>query len=206
LSLRHHPSADILADYAAGTMEPGFALVVGAHVEGCAQCRAQVRGFEAVSGEALRGVDDAVMDEAALAKVLSRLEQSPARSSNEPDRRPLMQRLPLKPKKWVAPGVWVAAVDTPHAQNNRVYVLSVAPGSPTARHEHSGLEYCTVLKGAYRDEVGLFRAGDFAAAGDHLNHQPVIEGDEHCVCLFATEGRLKPQGILGRMAFAYADV
>ena len=28
-------------------------------------------------------------------------------------------------------GVWVAAVDTPHADEDRVYLLSVAPGMPT---------------------------------------------------------------------------
>jgi putative transcriptional regulator len=54
--------------------------------------------------------------------------------------------------------------------------------------------------------LGLFAAGDFAAVYGELNHQPVVEGDETCVCLFATEGRLKPQGLLGRLAFAYADV
>lgn len=206
MSLRHHPSVDILAAYASGTIEPGFGLVVGAHVEGCAQCRAQVRSFEAASGEALISLEQSAMDDGALTKVMARLDQRGAVGGSKFDRRPLLQRLPLKPKKWVAPGVWVAAVDTPHAPDNRVYVLSVAPGSPTARHEHSGAEYCTVLKGAYRDELGLFQAGDFASADEDLNHQPVIQGDEHCVCLFATEGRLKPQGILGRMAFAYADV
>jgi putative transcriptional regulator len=76
----------------------------------------------------------------------------------------------------------------------------------TARHEHAGAEFCTVLEGAFRDETGVYRAGDFAAADEDLNHQPVIEGDEACVCLFATEGRLKPQGVLGRMAFMYANV
>jgi putative transcriptional regulator len=206
MSPLHHPSADILAAYASGTMEPGFGLVVGAHVEACAHCRAQVRALEAASGEALSGLEPSAMEGGALAKVLARVEQRAALAPIKFDRRPLMQRLPLKPKKWVAPGVWVAAVDTPHAPDNRVYVLSVAPGSPTARHEHSGPEYCTVLKGAYRDELGLFQAGDFAAADADLNHQPVIQGNEHCVCLFATEGRLKPQGLLGRMAFAYADV
>lgn len=206
MSLLHHPSADILTAYASGAIEPGFGLVVGAHVEGCSHCRDQVRSFEAASGEALRGLEHAAMDGGALTAVMARLQQREAVAATKLDRRPLLQRLPLKSKKWVAPGVWVAAVDTPHAPDNRVYVLSVAPGSPTARHEHSGAEYCTVLKGAYRDELGLFQAGDFAAADEDLNHQPVIQGDEHCVCLFATEGRLKPQGILGRMAFAYADV
>ncbi|UPT63935.1 MAG: ChrR family anti-sigma-E factor [Hyphomonadaceae bacterium JAD_PAG50586_4] len=205
MSGQHHPCADILAAYASGLLEPGFGLVVAAHVEGCAHCRAQVVRFEAHSGAALRDLDGASLGEDALSRVMARLDDAPA-PDLALDRRPLMERLSLKPRKWVAPGVWVAAVETPHARTNRVYVLSVAPGMPTARHEHSGAEFCTVLKGAYRDELGLFRAGDFASADHDVNHQPVVQGDEACVCLFATEGRLQPQGLLGRLAFAYADV
>jgi putative transcriptional regulator len=205
VSGQHHPSADILAAYASGLLEPGFGLVVAAHVEGCAHCRAHVGRYEASSGSALRDLDGETLGDDALSRVMARLDDAPALNLAL-DRRPLMERLSLKPRKWVAPGVWVAGVETPHAQTNRVYVLSVAPGMPTARHEHSGAEFCTVLKGAYRDELGLFCAGDFAVADHDVNHQPVVQGDEACVCLFATEGRLQPQGLLGRLAFAYADV
>ncbi|MBL8545914.1 MAG: cupin domain-containing protein [Hyphomonadaceae bacterium] len=205
MSLRHHPSDDILTAYASGALEAGFGLVVGAHLEVCATCRARVGTFEAVSGAALKSLPDAEIGADALSNVLARLETQ-AGASDRQDTRPLLERLSLKPKKWIAPGVWVAAVNTPHAKDNRVYLLSVAPGMPAARHEHSGAEFCTVLKGAFRDEVGLFQAGDFAAADDNLCHLPVVEGDEPCLCLFATEGRLKAQGLLGRLAFAYADV
>lgn len=205
MSPQHHPSDDILTAYAAGALEPGFGLVVGAHVEVCAQCRARVGVFEAISGAALETLSQEAVGEDALEKVMARLDTlaAPARAA---DPRPLIERLSLKRKKWVAPGVWVAGVDTPHAPQNRVYLLSVAAGGLTARHEHSGAEFCTVLKGAYRDELGIFAAGDFAAAESELNHQPIVHGEEACVCLFATEGRLKAQGLLGRMAFAYANV
>lgn len=199
----HHPSDDILTAYAAGALEAGFGLVVGAHVEQCAHCRGRVGAMEAVSGDALENLSAAAVASDVLDKVMARLGE---RDAPAPVRKPLLERLPLKPKKWVAPGVWVAAVDTPHAPNNRVYLLRVAAGAPTARHEHSGAEFCTVLTGAYRDELGLFRAGDFAAADEGLNHQPMIQGEEACICLFATEGRLKPQGLLGRIAFGLADV
>ncbi len=205
MSPRHHPSDGVIVAYASGTLEPGFGLVVGAHVEQCALCRERVMACEAVSGAALKEIGEVEVAPDALTQVLARLDvqsTAPAKA----DTRPLLERLPLKSRKWVAPGVWVAAVDTPHASNNRIYVLSVGPGMPTARHQHSGAEFCTVLKGAYRDELGVFSAGDFAAAEGDLNHQPMVEGDEACVCLFATEGRLKPQGLLGGLAFALADV
>jgi len=207
MSPQHHPADEILAAYAAGTLEPGFGLVAGAHVEGCAHCRARVRAFEAVSGASLERLPQTDVASDALTKVMARIEAAPvAQPEAAPDRRPLLERLPLKSRKWIMPGVWVAAVDTPRDAENRVYVLSVAPGRPTARHQHSGLEFCTVLKGAFRDEHGVFAAGDFAATCGDDNHQPVIEGEEECVCLFATEGRLKADGLLGRLAFGYADV
>jgi len=201
---RHHPSADILAAFASGALEPGFGLVVGAHVEGCRVCAAQVAAYEAASGASLEGLPDAPVREDALTRALARLDASVVDEPSPP--RPLLHALPLHPRRWVAPGVWVAAVDTPHAKNNRVYLLSVAPGMPTARHSHSGAEFCTVLQGAYRDELGVFAAGDFAAAEGAFDHQPVVQGDVACVCLFATEGRLKPRGLIGRLAFSLADV
>jgi putative transcriptional regulator len=205
MSSRHHPSSEVLAAYASGTLEAGFALVVAAHLDGCSDCRAHVGALQAASGAALKELPEAEMSAGAFASVMARLDdQAPVDACV--DTRAFLDRLPLKPRKWVAPGVWVAAVDTPHEPDNRVYVLSVAAGAMTARHEHSGAEFCTVLKGAFRDETGVYRAGDFAAADEDLNHQPIIEGDEACVCLFATEGRLKPQGMLGRMAFMYANV
>jgi len=161
VSPRHHPSDDILTAYAAGALEPGFGLVVGAHLEACAQCRARVAAFEAASGAALEDMPASDVGADALANVMARLGEQAVAPARET--RPFLERLSLKPRKWVAPGVWVAGVDTPHAPQNRVYLLSVGPGGLTARHEHSGAEFCTVLKGAYRDELGVFSAGDFAA-------------------------------------------
>lgn len=205
MSPRHHPADDVLTAYAAGALEPGFGLVVAAHLDTCAHCRWRVSLLEAASGSALADLPETDIAPDALDKVLSRLDDQRSLDAAI-DTRPFIERLPLRPRRWIAPGVWVAAVDTPHAPDNRVYVLSVAPGMPTARHEHSGAEFCTVLKGAYRDELGLFGPGDFAAAYGELNHQPVVQSSEACVCLFATEGRLKPQGMLGRIAFGFADV
>lgn len=203
----HHPSADILAAYSAGILEPGFGLVVGVHVQACADCGARVRDFETISGEALRSLAPVEVRADALSRALARLDvEAPAPPTVTDDSRPMLDRLPLKPRRWVAPGVWVAAVDTPHSAENRVYVLSVPGGTTAARHGHSGAEYCTVLQGAYRDDSGVFAAGDFAAADSDHHHQPIVESRESCICLFATEGRLKPTGLLGRIAFALADV
>lgn len=201
----HHPSTEILATYSAGMLEPGFGLVVGVHVQMCDHCSARVQVFEAVSGEAMWNLPALELKDDALSKTLARLDLE-VRTPAVHDRRSILDRLSLKPRRWVAPGVWVAPVDTPHAADNRVYVLSVPGGATAARHGHSGAEYCTVLQGAYRDESGVFAAGDFAAADHEHQHQPIVESRESCICLFATEGRLRATGLIGRIAFALADV
>lgn len=202
---RRHPSDDVLAAYAAGLLEPGFGLVAGAHVELCASCRERVAGLEAASGAALAELPASDMAPDALMQAMARLDASPPPIAPA-SAGAALGRLPLKRRKWVAPGVWAAAVDTPHAPQNRVYVLSVRAGMPTAQHRHSGVEFCTVLHGAYRDESGTYSAGDFAMAESEFDHRPVVEGPSPCICLFATEGRLRPRGLLGRIAFRLADV
>lgn len=203
---RHHPSAEILAAYSSGILEPGFGLVVGVHVQWCAECTRRVQAFETISGEALLSLPPTEVRADALSRTLARLEQDAPSPIASTEPRPVLDRLPLKPKRWVAPGVWVAPVDTPHSAGNRVYVLSVPGATKSARHGHSGAEFCTVLQGAYRDEFGVFAAGDFAASDPDAEHQPIVEGRDSCLCLFATEGRLKPTSLLGRIAFALADV
>jgi len=205
MSPRNHPSADILAAYAGGALEPGFGLVVGAHLDYCPGCRRKVGAFEASSGAALDALPPAALAADALERVMAKLD-APPEPAPRAERRTLLDRLPLKKKRWVIPGLWVAAVDTPHAPDNRVYLLGAAPGALTGQHTHGGAEFCTVLKGAFSDKTGHYTLGDFAAGDEDLDHQPKVEGDEECICLFATEGRLKAHGLLAQLAFRYADV
>ncbi len=73
-------------------------------------------------------------------------------------------------------------------------------------HAHEGAEFTQILEGALEDDGVIYRAGDFVElGGDHV-HRPRVFGDQACLCLFATEGRLVAKDLVGRIAFAYADV
>ena len=202
---RHHPAREILADYASGMLAPGFGLVIGAHLEHCAECRGEVASLEAASGAALAELPAAAVAPDALPRIMARLDSQAPRVP-APDRRTFLERLPLKRQRWSAPGIWVAAVDTPHAPQDRVYVVSSAPRVRSALHSHSGIEFCTVLSGGFRDGRQTYWAGDFAATDSSITHRPVAIGNERCVCLFATEGRLAPRDWIGRIAFKLGNV
>lgn len=199
---QHHPSTETLTAYAAGTLRAGFDLVAAAHVRQCADCQAEVAALETVGGVMLAEAAPAPLDKDALARTLARLD-GPSPLLPAPS---LDDILRGAKRRWVAPGIWVAQVDTPHAAEDRVYLLSAGPGMTTARHTHSGSEFTLVLSGALADGDVVYYAGDFTERDASDTHHPKAHGDAPCVCLFATQGRLSAKGWLGRVAFALAGV
>lgn len=203
-SPRHHPYPDTLAAFAAGTLRAGFDLVVATHLRFCPACRAEVKRLEQLGGCLLADLEPAALGADALAATLARLDEPS--SVSPPHARELDQLLATARPRWVAPGVWTAKVDTPHRREDRVYLLRVAPGARTARHTHQGTEFTQILEGALDDGGVIYRAGDFIELGEDHTHRPTVHGDQPCVCLFATEGRLVATDLIGRLAFAVADV
>lgn len=199
----HHPSLETLTAYAAGTLRAGFDVVTAVHVKSCAQCRKDVAELESVAGALLGETEGAAMEEAALAHTLARLD-SPADEAAPAET--LDDLLGAIKRRWVAPGVWVAKVDTPHDKEDRIFILSAAPGAATATHTHKGAEFTQILSGALDDEGVVYRAGDFTERSSDHTHQPHTVGDEPCVCLFAIRGTLTPTDWIGRIAFAIADL
>jgi putative transcriptional regulator len=54
-------------------------------------------------------------------------------------------------------------------------------------HGHTGAELTVVLTGAFTDASGEYRRGDMQDI-DNIEHQPVGDQEEGCICLVAAEG------------------
>ena len=202
---RYHPAIETLAEYAAGQLRAGFDVVMAAHLRGCALCRDEVAQFEAPGGGLLDSIEPACLDDGALAVAMARLDE-PAPTDTGPLSRSLDQLLAGGRRRWIAPGIWIAPIDTPHEPETRVFLLRVGAGSATAHHRHSGVEMTQVLVGALNDNGVIYHAGDMVELDQRHAHHPQVAGNEPCICLFATHGRLKPTTLLGRLAFALAGV
>jgi putative transcriptional regulator len=63
-----------------------------------------------------------------------------------------------------------------------------------------------VLQGAYRDETDRFGRGDIEIGDETMNHTPVAEAGEDCICLIATDARLKFEGLLPRIAQTFLRI
>jgi putative transcriptional regulator len=209
LAPSHHPAIESLADYAAGQLRAGFDVVVATHLRGCAQCRGDVAQLEAVGGGLLETIAPAPLSDHALAAMLARLDEpvpmaAPVKSG--PPARTLDQLLASARRRWIAPGTWIAMIDTPHDPDDRVFLLGVGAGRATAPHRHHGAEMTQVLTGALTDDGVIYRAGDLVERDQSGVHHPQVAGDEACICLLAARGRLKATTLIGRIAFALAGV
>lgn len=78
-------------------------------------------------------------------------------------------------------------------------MLKVQSGLSLPEHGHGGSELTIVLAGSYRDEIGHFRAGDVADLDDSIEHQPVADKEDGCICLIATDSRARFKGVVGRL-------
>lgn len=56
-----------------------------------------------------------------------------------------------------------------------------------------------VLRGSYTDSTGHYAAGDVADLADDVEHAPIADAKEGCICLIASEKPARFKGLLARM-------
>jgi putative transcriptional regulator len=206
----HHPSEETLFAHAAGGLDEAFRVVVATHLAGCARCRASVLMAERVGGAVLEEMADAALSAGALNRAMARLDD-PAPSPPPPAVAPPGMPAALAGYtigRWrgVAPGLSMAGVLAPARGRAGLHLLRIAPGMRMADHGHAGLELTAVLRGAFEDDSGTYRAGDVAENAEDADHVPVAIGEETCVCLIAIAGKLRFRHWLVRLLQPYFGV
>lgn len=81
-----------------------------------------------------------------------------------------------------------------------VRLLSIPPKAKLPEHTHEGMELTLVLRGAFEDRGQVYRRGDVALADDDIEHAPEVIGEDVCICLAASDNRLRFQTWLPRLA------
>ena len=67
-------------------------------------------------------------------------------------------------------------------------------------HGHAGLEVTIVLSGAFSDETGRYERGDFQELDGEIEHQLLVDGGEHCICLAVTDAPLRFKSLAAKLA------
>lgn len=210
--IHHNAPDDVLMGYATGALPQAFDLVVATHVSLSDEARARLESFDAIGGALLDDLEEVPLQDDSFEKTLARVSGSDA--SHRPVRSdgvfpaPLQQIVggDLESVHWrtVAAGVKQAVLHSDEGGTARL--LLIPAGREMPEHSHHGTEMTLVLKGAFRDEDGVFARGDIEVADAETNHTPVAEPGEDCVCLVATNAKLKFRGLLPRIAQPFLGI
>lgn len=204
--LIHHPDENLLLDYATGSLDEPVGLLVATHLALCPTCRGQVEHYERIGGALL---DEAANDTSGgdlLERVLAQLDESdmepdaPKKAKSAPIESGIPQPLRdylgdsvanLPWRSW--PGVKEHRLLAEH-EGYTTRLLSISPGKAMPQHSHEGQEFTLVLRGGFTDGDDHFLPGDVATADPSVDHKPVADSGEDCLCLAVTTGPLKLTG------------
>lgn len=203
----------LLAHYVAGTLPAPLRALVGAHLELKPSGLRAVNGLEALAGQALEGIEPSPLSarDAMLEAIMAR--QSPPRAAAAPGATRSRDILPASlvdfagftandiPWRSRLPGFREARL--PDADGLSASFLWIRPGRAMPHHTHEGSELTLVVAGGFADGIGHYQRGDIAAADEGVDHRPVADEGEPCICFAVTSGALK---VTGSWAQLFSDI
>lgn len=196
--ITHHPDIATLMAFSAGTLPEPYAAVIATHLAMSEQARGIARNLETLGGALLEKEAEVTLNSAALERLMSALDSHAV----EPRPHVIPGELPLPLRsyvpgglesvrwQWTGPGVGRTTLAWGKDGRSRLMLMRVAAGCPVPEHAHGGQELTLILRGAYRDRFGLFGIGDIADHDEDVEHQPIAEPGEDCICLVAVDARL----------------
>lgn len=207
----YHPGPELLMDYASGALPEPVALLVASHVSLCPACQAEVERLEALGGALFDSLDGDALGDDALDRALARLElpesleaahaAEKTRSAGDPRvPRPLRDYLGggLDDLAWKTRGGVAEAALLPDHPGLKTRLLRIKAGTALPQHTHEGREYTLLLAGGFSDASGHYLRGDVAVCDDSVDHRPVADEGEDCLCLAVTDAPLRLTGPFGR--------
>ena len=194
--IKHHLNDEILLAYSAGLLPEAFNLIVATHLEMCDECRAAAQAFDSVGGALLDEAAKVSMSKDALANTLALISKMPKIKGSEPKNEipnPLAAYIgsSLDDIKWRPIGMGVRQAVLKTSKSATARLLYIPAGSVVPDHGHRGTELTLVLKGAFSDETARFTVGDVEMADQSLEHTPMADIGEDCICLTATDAPLR---------------
>lgn len=206
--IAHHPDGATLMAYAAGTLAEPLAAVVAAHAAMCPRCSLELSDLDLLGGALLtrqKGMAGDGAPRATLAPSSLGPSYHPARSSDPGERlpAPIAAAYGLSfdkiPWKRLAPGVLHHRLTLTAGTQGDLRLLKISAGRRMPDHGHGGAELTLVLEGAYGDATGEYRCGDLQDVDESVEHTPVADKTEGCICMIASERPARFRGVIGRL-------
>ncbi len=206
--------SEVYAAYAAGCLDPAFAMMVETQGMLRPEIRESVAASEVIAGAMLEAASESPMQPDALDRALAAIDAFEAtddvsrRASlaasaaieellalPEPLRSAAMDAAGRTGWQSMGRGLKRLPLDVDSALDIELY--RIAPGARIPRHSHAGAEYTLVVAGGFSDERGSYGPGDVLINGPDDCHQPVGDDGEVCFALAVRDGGLHFTGMMG---------
>jgi putative transcriptional regulator len=216
LKITHHLDDATLLAFAAGTVGEAHGILVASHLAMCSECRVALRAAEGVGGGILESQAEQAVSDVCRAATLASLDAVIAPKASY---KPKKSDLPLALARAVgdismadiqwhkkAPGVSVFDVPLSKGSKTKLKMVKLGRGRTMPEHGHGGEELTLILKGSYHDKMGRFSPGDVADLDAEIEHQPIVDSEEDCICVIAFETRAKYKTILARLVQPFVGI
>jgi len=216
MNIQHHPDKSTLLAYAAGVLNEASSFIISLHSTYCEQCRAEINQANQLGANLLHNIQSEQLTENSFQQLWNRIENYPDKDfdytgcehtniDNEqniisPETGPTSdkvlsacQQKAFNDLDWcfLAPGIKQVILDDLYSSQGSVRLFKIKPGVKIPHHTHRSNELTLVMQGNYQDELGRFQFGDLSDLDASHCHQPTVHSDEDCICLIATEDKLK---------------
>jgi putative transcriptional regulator len=207
-----HVPDELLLAYAAGNLSEATSLMVATHLAYCPACRGRAATFERVGGALLEDIRPVAVRADGLDRLFERLdgerpdtqlELAPAPTGGTGLPQPLRGYLgrELKDVAWSSVGLGIEEFElpAPGSATQRTKLMRLKAGYAVPRHTHRGSEFTLVLAGGFTDVSGHYLPGDMAVADEDVDHKPVADPGEDCICFIVVDGSIRLTGPIGRL-------
>ncbi len=209
--MTEHTSVDeLLIAHAAGKLPEPVGLAIATHLAMSPAARVRYARYETLGGVLLDEQEPVAMAGDAWQRLIGRLDSQVGDDLVEvadatvvgadPLPQPLRDYLPgpLETLRWRNLGTAAETELHIRAPGYRTTLIRVRAGRMVPQHTHEGNELTVVLRGAFHDETGHYVRGDLAIADTSVDHRPIADEGEDCLCLAVTDAPLRLTGRFGR--------
>jgi len=214
--IHYHPSIEILTDYAAGSLPLAHSLCVSTHLEHCQECQQQIRKLEMLGSHLF---DQTKMEKRQLSDLkdsfFKKLKEQPTQKNNIEEQAPSSSQwddypIPSSLRQFITKGyddlTWLRLspsfkIATLYNEEGgaQIALTRVKAGAHMPTHTHTGDEITLVLEGAFSDESGVYRQGDFINRDASHKHKPIVTKDAECICLTVLDAPIEFTGWFTRL-------
>lgn len=211
MTSEHITVDDLLLAHAAGRLPEPVGLVVATHLALAPESRSVFREYEAFGGAMLEDLTPVELSQGSFDRLLRRLDDEvdqPFLTNRFVEAQGSCSELPMPLRSYVPEGLdglaWkhfgaISEAKLPLDDSTyRARLIVLKAGKAVPKHTHDGQEITVVLKGAFHDGIAHYARGDISIADAHVDHRPVADLDEDCLCLTVTDAPLRLTGTFSR--------